>query len=93
MRLFARVKGVAVLRYTNLRSEQESEPTTIYHELVALRGAHRLSLDNDTIIAMPRVRLLPEKHVLGLTRSPPRPAPALAGGASTTGGPEARRGS
>ncbi len=89
MRLVARVKCLAVRRYTSLRSEEESEPVAIYRELVALRTAHRLGLDNDTIIAMPWVRLFARGHVLGLTRPQSRPA-GLAAGAGTTGGPAAR---
>jgi hypothetical protein len=37
-------------------------PATINRELAALRAAYRLGLDNDTIVAMPRIRLLPENN-------------------------------
>ena len=52
MRLVARVKAIAVRRDTS-RSEEGSEPATIFRDLVARRAAHRLGLDNDTIIATP----------------------------------------
>jgi integrase len=60
--LAARVKGSDVLRYANLRLEEKAKPATINRELAALRAAYRLGLDNDTIIAMPRIRLLPENN-------------------------------
>ena len=55
----ARVKGADVLRYANLRLEEKAKPATINRELAALRAAYRLGLDNDTILTMPRIRLLP----------------------------------
>ena len=58
----ARVKGADVLRYANLRLEEKAKPATINRELAALRAAFRLGLDNDTILAMPRIRLLPENN-------------------------------
>ena len=58
----ARVKGADVLRYANLRLEEKAKPATINRELAALRAAYRLGLDNDTIVAMPRIRLLPENN-------------------------------
>ena len=57
-----RVKGADVLRYANLRLEEKPQPATINRELAALRAAYRLGLDNDTIVAMPRIRLLPENN-------------------------------
>src|SRR5438093_6281098 len=59
----AQVKGADVLRYANLRLEENAWPATINRELAALRAAYRLGLDNDTIVAMPRIRLLPENNV------------------------------
>ena len=56
----AHVKGGDVLRYATLRLEEKAKPATINRELAALRAAYRLGLDHDTIIAMPRIRLLPE---------------------------------
>jgi integrase len=56
------VKGADVLRYANLRLEEKAKPATINRELAALRAAYRLGLDNDTIVAMPRIRLLPENN-------------------------------
>src|SRR5262245_62827570 len=58
----ARVKGADVLRYANLRLDEKAKPATINRELAALRAAYRLGLDNDTILAMPRIRLLPENN-------------------------------
>ena len=58
----AHVKGADVLRYANLRLEEKARPATVNRELAALRAAYRLGLDNDTIIAMPRIRLLPENN-------------------------------
>jgi integrase len=58
----AQVKGADVLRYANLRLEEKAKPATINRELAALRAAYRLGLDNDTIVAMPRIRLLPENN-------------------------------
>ncbi|HEX3177954.1 MAG TPA: site-specific integrase [Methylomirabilota bacterium] len=58
----AQVKGADVLRYANLRLEEKAKPATINRELAALRVAYRLGLDNDTIVAMPRIRLLPENN-------------------------------
>jgi hypothetical protein len=58
----ARVKGADVLRYANLRREEKAKPATINRELAALRAAYRLGLDNDTILTMPRIRLLPENN-------------------------------
>ena len=58
----ARVKGADVLRYANLRLEEKAKPATINREFAALRTAYRLGLDNDTILAMPRIRLLPENN-------------------------------
>jgi hypothetical protein len=58
----AQVKGADVLRYANLRLEEQAKPATINRELAALRAAYRLGLDNDTIVAMPRIRLLPENN-------------------------------
>jgi integrase len=58
----ARVKGADVLRYANLRLEEKAKPATVNRELAALRAAYRLGLDNDMIVAMPRVRLLPENN-------------------------------
>lgn len=58
----ARVKGADVLRYANLRLEEKAKPATINRELAALRAAYGLGLDNDTIVAMPRIRLLPENN-------------------------------
>ncbi len=58
----ARVKGSDVLRYANLRLEEKAKPATVNRELAALRAAYRLGLDNDTIVAMPRIRLLPENN-------------------------------
>ena len=46
----------------NLRLEENAKPATINRELAALRAAYRLGLDNDTIVAMPRIRLLPENN-------------------------------
>jgi integrase len=67
LRMFSRVpatqvKGADVLRYANLRLEEKARPATINRELTALRAAYRLGLDNDTIVAMPRIRLLPENN-------------------------------
>jgi integrase len=56
------VKGADVLHYANLRLEEKAKPATINRELAALRAAYRLGLDNDTIVAMPRIRLLPENN-------------------------------
>jgi hypothetical protein len=39
-----------------------TDQATINRALAALRAGARLGLDNDTIVAMPRVRLLPEKN-------------------------------
>src|SRR5262245_48704570 len=58
----ARVKGSDVLRYANLRLEEAAKPATINRELGALRAAYRLGLDHDVIVAMPRIRLLPENN-------------------------------
>lgn len=58
----AKVKGSDVLRYANLRLEEKAKPATINRELAALRAAYRLGLDNDLIVAMPRIRLLPENN-------------------------------
>jgi integrase len=58
----ARVKGADVLRYASLRLEEKAKPATVNRELAALRAAYRLGLDNDTIAAMPRIRLLPENN-------------------------------
>jgi integrase len=58
----AQVKGAGVLRYANLRLEEKAKPATINGELAALRAASRLGLDNDTIVAMPRICLLPENN-------------------------------
>jgi integrase len=58
----SRVKGADVLRYANLRLEEKAKAATINRELAALRAAYRLGLDNDTIVAMPRIRLLPENN-------------------------------
>lgn len=58
----AKVKGADVLRYANLRLEEKAKPATVNRELAALRAAYRLGLDNDTIVAMPRIRLLPEHN-------------------------------
>jgi len=58
----AQVKGADVLRYANLRLEETAKPATINRELAALRAAYRLGLDNDIIVAMPRIRLLPENN-------------------------------
>jgi hypothetical protein len=58
----AQVKGAGVLRYANLRLEEKAKPATINRELAALRAASRLGLDNDTIVAMPRICLLPENN-------------------------------
>jgi integrase len=58
----AQVKGADVLRYANLRLEEKAKPATINRELAALRAAYRLGLDNDIIVAMPRIRLLPENN-------------------------------
>ena len=58
----ARVKGSDVLRYASLRLEEKAKPATINRELAALRAAYRLGLDNERIIAMPRIRLLPENN-------------------------------
>ncbi len=58
----AQVKGADVLRYANLRLEEKAKPATLNRELAALRAAYRLGLDNDTIVAMPRIRLLPENN-------------------------------
>jgi integrase len=58
----AQVKGAGVLRYANLRLEEKAKPATINRELAALRPASRLGLDNDTIVAMPRICLLPENN-------------------------------
>jgi integrase len=67
LRMFSRVpatqvRGADVLRYANLRLEEKARPATINRELAALRAAYRLGLDNDTIVAMPRIRLLPENN-------------------------------
>jgi hypothetical protein len=58
----AQVKGADVLRYANLRLEEKAKPATINRELAAHRAASRLGLDNDTIVVMPRIRLLPENN-------------------------------
>jgi integrase len=58
----AQVKGADMLRYANLRLEEKAKPATINRELAALRAAYRLGLDNDLIVAMPRIRLLPENN-------------------------------
>jgi hypothetical protein len=58
----AQVKGAGVLRYANLRLEEKAKPATINRELAAHRAASRLGLDNDTIVVMPRIRLLPENN-------------------------------
>jgi hypothetical protein len=58
----AQVKGADVLRYASLRLEEKAKPATINRELAALRAAYRLGLDNDAIVAMPRIRLLPENN-------------------------------
>jgi integrase len=56
------LKGTDVLRYANLRLEEKAKPATINRELAALRAGYRLALDNDTVLAMPRIRLLPENN-------------------------------
>jgi len=56
------VKGSDVLRYANLRLEEEAAPATVNRELAALRAAYRLGLDNDMIVSMPRIKLLPENN-------------------------------
>ena len=58
----AHIKGGDVLRYATLRLEDKAKPATIHRELAALRAMYRLGLDHDTIIAMPRIRLLPENN-------------------------------
>src|SRR3989442_14190208 len=58
----AQVRGADVLRYATLRLDERAKPATINRELAALRAAYRLGLDNDTIVAMPRIRLLPENN-------------------------------
>jgi len=68
LRLFAnvpaaRVTGADILRYATLRLEQKAAPATVNRELAALRAAYRLGLDNDVIVAMPRIKLLPENNV------------------------------
>ena len=59
----AQVRGTDVLRYANLRLEEKAAPATVNRELAALRAAYRLGLDNDVILSMPRIRLLPENNV------------------------------
>jgi integrase len=56
------VKGSDVLRYANLRLEEKAAPATINRELAALKAAYRLGLDNDMIVSMPRIKLLPENN-------------------------------
>ena len=56
------MKGTDVLRYATLRLPENAKPATINRELAALRAAYRLGLDNDTILAMLRIRLLPENN-------------------------------
>jgi integrase len=58
----AAVKGSDVLRYANLRLEEKAAPATVNRELAALRAAYRLGLDNDMIVSIPRVKLLPENN-------------------------------
>ena len=58
----AQVKGSDILRYANLRLEEKAAPATINRELAALRAAYRLGLDNDAIVSMPRIKLLPENN-------------------------------
>ena len=62
VRGFPMKPGADVLRYANLRLDEKAKPATINRELAALRAAYRLGLDNDTILAMPRIRLLPENN-------------------------------
>src|SRR5437016_2842408 len=59
----ARVTGADILRYATLRLEEKAAPATVNRELAALRAAYRLGLDNDVIVAMPRIKLLPENNV------------------------------
>lgn len=61
--LATRVKGSDILRYANLRLEEKAAPATVNRELAALRAAYRLGLDNDMILVMPRIKLLPENNV------------------------------
>jgi integrase len=58
----AGVKGSDVLRYASLRLEEKAAPATVNRELAALRAGYRLGLDNDMIVAMPRIKLLPENN-------------------------------
>jgi integrase len=58
----AQVRGNDVLRYATLRMEEGAAAATVNRELAALRAAYRLGLDNDVIVAMPRIRLLPENN-------------------------------
>ena len=58
----AQVRGNDVLRYATLRMEECAAAATVNRELAALRAAYRLGLDNDVIVAMPRIRLLPENN-------------------------------
>ena len=97
----AQVKGADVLRYANLRLEEKAKPATINRELAALRAAYRLGLDNDTIVAMPRIRLLPEnnarqgfaeaREVTAICRRLPRTSPTLCSSCSSPAGGAARR--
>jgi integrase len=58
-----RVTGADVLRYAQLRLKAQAAPATINRELAALRAGYRLGLDNDVIMPMPRIKLLPENNV------------------------------
>lgn len=58
----AQVRGNDVLRYATLRMEEGAAAATVNRELAALRAAYRLGLDNDVIVTMPRIRLLPENN-------------------------------
>ena len=57
------VTGADVLRYAQQRLAEKAAPATVNRELAALRAAYRLGLDNEVILAMPRIRLLPENNV------------------------------
>lgn len=58
----ARVTGAEILHYATLRLEEKAAPATINRKLAALRCAYRLGPDNDVIVAMPRIKLLPENR-------------------------------
>jgi hypothetical protein len=58
----AHAKGSNVLRYVTLHLEEKAKLATINRELAALRAPYRLGLDHDMIVAMPRIRLLPENN-------------------------------